>query len=51
MLSHYWLKMVPNYDTKMSRSELKEYKKINKFGKPDVDEKEKESEEESSVSQ
>lgn len=43
MLSHYWLKMVPNYDSKMSRSELREYKKVHKFGKPDEDEKEEKS--------
>lgn len=28
MLGHWWLKMVPNYDTKMSRSELRELKDV-----------------------
>ena len=28
LLDHYWLKMVANYNTKMSRPELKEYKKV-----------------------
>ena len=27
MLNHYWLKMIPNYNTKMSKQELREYKK------------------------
>lgn len=30
MLDHYWLKMVPSYNTKMSRQELREYKKVTK---------------------
>ena len=28
MLDHYWLKMIPHYNTLMSRSEYKEYRKI-----------------------
>lgn len=27
MMNHYWLKMIPNYNTKMTRKELREYKK------------------------
>lgn len=31
MLDHYWLKMIPNYGTKMSRPELREFKKVHKY--------------------
>jgi len=29
LLDHYWLKMIPNYNTHMSRAELREYKRTN----------------------
>lgn len=32
MLDHYWLKMIPNYSTKMTKQELREYKRVNKYG-------------------
>ena len=28
MLNHYWFKMVPQYDTKMSKREMKEFKQL-----------------------
>jgi hypothetical protein len=31
LLDHYWLKMIPNYNTHMSRTELREYKKTNRM--------------------
>lgn len=31
MLDHYWLKMRANYDTKMTRKELKEFKRCHKI--------------------
>ena len=31
MLNHHWLKMIPNYNTKMSKTECREYKKANKY--------------------
>jgi hypothetical protein len=31
MLDHYWLKMIPNYNTKMGKAEMKEYLEINKI--------------------
>lgn len=31
MLNHYWLKMIPNYNTKMGRMECREYKKANNY--------------------
>ncbi|CDW77938.1 serine threonine protein kinase [Stylonychia lemnae] len=31
MLQHPWLKMMPNYSTKMSRRELREFKRVNKY--------------------
>jgi len=32
MLNHWWLKMIPHYDTKMSRNERREVKKVYKIG-------------------
>ena len=31
MLNHHWLKMIPNYNTKMSKQECREYKKANNY--------------------
>ena len=31
MLNHHWLKMIPNYNTKMSRREKKEYLRVHKY--------------------
>ncbi len=31
MLSHPWLKMIPRYDTKISRRESREYRKLNGY--------------------
>ena len=31
MLSHPWLKMMPRYDTKISRKESREYRKIHGY--------------------
>jgi serine/threonine protein kinase len=31
MLNHYWLKMIPNYNSVMSRRELKEYLKVHNY--------------------
>jgi serine/threonine-protein kinase SRPK3 len=31
LLDHYWLKMIPNYNTHMSRGELREYKRVNRM--------------------
>jgi serine/threonine protein kinase len=31
MLNHQWLKMIPNYNTKMSRQELREFKKVHNY--------------------
>ncbi len=31
MLDHYWLKMIPSYDTHMTKNELKEYLMIHKM--------------------
>jgi serine/threonine protein kinase len=31
LLDHYWLKMIPNYNTKMGRMEHREYRRVNKM--------------------
>jgi len=31
MLNHYWLKMVPNYNTKMTRQEAREFMNVTKM--------------------
>eukprot|EP00347_Sterkiella_histriomuscorum_P011240 403373209 len=31
MMNHHWLKMMPNYSTKMGRSELREFKRVYKY--------------------
>jgi len=28
---HYWLKMIPNYNTHMNKEEMREYKRVNRM--------------------
>lgn len=34
LLDHYWLKMIPNYNTQMDPDEFREYKDIHKMASP-----------------
>jgi serine/threonine protein kinase len=31
LLNHYWLKMIPNYNTKMLKEEHREYRRVNRL--------------------